>query len=406
MIRRVARALLSWADRHWLEFFGIAAVGLLLFIVLWPLIVYNIAAGHVGVMWYRFLGGTVTSPGSTLTEGIHFILPWDKIFIYDARLQRIDEEVTGLSVDGLTITVNLSSRFVIESKYAGFLHKGIGPNYAETLMRPQLRTLVLTYISENEAADLYSTRRARVQNVIATQFQTALANVSSNVPFEESYVRLEDVLIEEIDLPPFVRQAIEEKEKVRHMSEAYDFRLLLEEKERRRKRIEAEGIRSFQEIVAPGITDSYLRWRGIEATLELSKSNNAKVVIIGNGADGLPIILNTDGMTNTLKSIHENNQRAKAGDPIPKTGLGAVPADPNATLAPPKGSASGDIPGDSPPPAGASGDARPAAPAPTGSAVPPPPRAPTNFAGPSTAPAPDPLTDSINGVLEGLTPGQ
>ncbi|MDA0341502.1 MAG: SPFH domain-containing protein [Proteobacteria bacterium] len=403
MISRITRAVVSWADRHWLEFFSFAAVGLVMFIVLWPLIVYNIAAGHVGVMWYRFLGGTVTSPGSTLTEGIHFILPWDKIFTYDARLQRIDEEVTGLSVDGLTITVNLASRFVIESKYAGFLHKGIGPNYAETLMRPQLRTLVLTYISENEAAHLYSTRRASVQSVIAAQFQTALANISSNVPFEASYIQLDDVLIEEIDLPPFVRQAIEEKEKVRHMSEAYDFRLLLEEKERRRKRIEAEGIRSFQEIVAPGITDSYLRWRGIEATLELAKSNNAKVVIIGNGADGLPIILNTDGMTNTLSTAPEEDKKAKAGDPMPQTGRGAAPADPNAARTASQESASGDIPSGSPPPAGASGDARPATPGPTGLATPPPPRAPTSFAGPPTAPSPNPLTDSVRGVLENLT---
>lgn len=402
MISRGLRAFVGWVDRHWMEFFGVAGVAALMFAVMWPLIVYNIAAGHVGVMWYRFLDGTVTSPNSTLKEGIHFILPWDKIFIYDARLQRIDEEVTGLSVDGLTITVNLSSRFVIESKYAGFLHKGIGPNYAQTLMRPQLRTLVLTYISENEAADLYSTRRARVQNVIAAQFQTALANISSNVPFEESYIQLEDVLIEEIDLPPFVRQAIEEKEKVRHMSEAYDFRLLLEEKERRRKRIEAEGIRSFQEIVAPGITDSYLRWRGIEATLELSKSDNAKVVIIGNGADGLPIILNTDSINNTLPTIDKKG-KAKPGDPTPKTDSGAVPANPFSAPVETEGSASGDIPSSGPPAAGASGDSTTTIPGRSGSAAPDPSTAPASFAGPTTAPPPNPLANTVQGVLDSLT---
>ncbi len=294
MIRRAGRWALAWVDRHWLEFFSFASVGLLLLIVLWPLIIYNVPSGNVGVMWYRFFGGTVTKADSTLPEGFHIILPWDKIFTYDARLQKINEEVSGLSVDGLTVKVSLSSRFVIDSKYAGFLHKNIGPNYTDSLMRPELRTKVLTYISEHEAEDLYSTRRSQVQNIIATQFQQELSEISSNTGFNEAYIKLEDVLIEEIVLPPFVRQAIEEKEKVRHMSDAYDFRLLLEEKERRRKQIEAEGIRTFQEIVAPGITDSYLRWRGIEATLELSKSDNAKVVIIGSGGDGLPIILNTD----------------------------------------------------------------------------------------------------------------
>lgn len=293
MIKRILNGISNWTSRHWVEFFATGALFLLLIIVLWPLIVYTVPPGSVGVMWYRFFGGTVTKPGSQLREGIHFIFPWDKIYMYDARLQRVSESVKGLSVDGLEISVNVSSRFVINSQYAGYLHKSIGPQYASTLMSPQLRTLILTYISENEASDLYSTRRERVQTVVQNRFQAKLANISSNVPFAEAYINLEDVLIEEIALPAFVRNAIEQKERVRHMSEAYDFRLRLEEKERQRKRVEAEGIRSFQEIVAPGITDSYLRWRGIEATLQLAQSNNAKVIVIG-GDNGLPIILNAE----------------------------------------------------------------------------------------------------------------
>ena len=310
MISRFFKRASSWTNQHWVEFFATGAILLLLMIVMWPLIVYTVPPGSVGVMWYRFFGGTVTEKDSQLQEGIHFILPWDKIYMYDARLQRIDESVKGLSVDGLEITLNISSRYVINSEYAGFLHKSIGPNYSETLMRPQLRTLILTYISENEASDLYSTRREQVQTIVQTQFQSKLANISSNVPFDDAYIHLEDVLIEEIELPTFVRNAIEQKERVRHMSEAYDFRLRLEEKERQRKRIEAEGIRSFQEIVAPGITESYLRWRGIEATLQLAQSNNAKVIVIG-GADGLPIILNTDPAMKGSDATNEN-----AADPM------------------------------------------------------------------------------------------
>jgi len=306
MIRRIFDRLANWTDRHWVEFFAAGAVFLLLIVVLWPLIVYTVPPGSVGVMWYRFFGGTVTTPGRELREGIHFILPWDKIYMYDARLQRINETVKGLSIDGLEISVDVSSRFVINSQYAGYLHKSLGPQYKETLMRPLLRTLILTYISENEASDLYSTRRERVQTIVQTRFQGKLANISSNVPFEEAYVDLEDVLIEEITLPTFVRSAIEQKERVRHMSEAYDFRLQLEEKERQRKRIEAEGIRSFQEIVAPGITPSYLRWRGIEATLQLAQSNNAKVVIIG-GENGLPIILNTESGLDKIGADQKKN---------------------------------------------------------------------------------------------------
>ncbi|WP_420402307.1 prohibitin family protein [Nisaea sp.] len=324
MIRRFLDWLSNWTNRHWVEFFAGGAVLLLLIVVLWPLIVYTVPPGSVGVMWYRFFGGTVTMPGRELREGIHFIFPWDKIYMYDARLQRINQSVKGLSIDGLEISVNVSSRFVINSQYAGYLHKSLGPQYKETLMQPQLRTLILTYISENEASDLYSTRRERVQTIVQTRFQSKLANISSNVPFDEAYVDLEDVLIEEITLPSFVRSAIEQKERVRHMSEAYNYRLQLEEKERQRKRIEAEGIRSFQEIVAPGITPSYLRWRGIEATLQLAQSNNAKVVIIG-GENGLPIILNTES---GLDKIGADQLKDAANTPETETDRDGM-SDPN-----------------------------------------------------------------------------
>lgn len=314
MIRGLLNWVSGWANRHWVEFFAGGAVLLLLIVVLWPLIVYTVPPGSVGVMWYRFFGGTVTTPGGQLREGLHVIFPWDKIYIYDARLQRIGESVKGLSVDGLEVSVNLSTRYVIDSSYAGFLHKNIGPNYSETLMRPQLRTLILTYISEHEASDLYSTRRDNIQSIVQGHFQSKLANISANAPFDDAYIHLEDVLIEEIRLPDFVRAAIEQKERVRHMSEAYDFRLRLEEKERQRKRIEAEGIRSFQEIVAPGITESYLRWRGIEATLQLSQSNNSKVIVIG-GANGLPIILNTDTGQRSAGRQDGEDEPSKPGTP-------------------------------------------------------------------------------------------
>jgi prohibitin 2 len=296
MIKRILKVITRLIDRSWLELFGLGALTLLLLLVLWPLIIYTVPAGHAGVMWYRFFGGTVTKPEEVLDEGLHIIFPWDKIFIYDARLQRIDDTVVGLTVDGLSVSLKLAARFSIERNYAGFLHQALGPAYPDTLIHPQMRTTALTFISEQNAEDLYSTRRTTIQSFIENHLRTAFAHISTNVAFDDSYIKLEDVLIEEIHLPEFVRKAIEEKEKVRHMSDAYEFRIEMEQKERQRKRIEAEGIRNFQEIVAPGITDSYLRWQGIQATLKLAQSDNAKVVIIGNGADGLPIILNTDSL--------------------------------------------------------------------------------------------------------------
>lgn len=332
MIDRLIGPLRRWGERHWVEFFAGSAISLLLLVVLWPLIVYNIPAGHVGVLWLRFMGGTVVN--RTLGEGIHFIFPWDKIYIYDARLQRFEETVKGLTVDGLDITVRVVCRYIIDAAHVGYLHKSLGPSYVNTLLRPQLRTTVLTYISNNEAEDLYELDRQKLQAGIERDFNEAIANTVTNTEFGGQYVKLQNVLIEEIRLPDYVERAIQEKERVRHIAESYKYRLDLANKERERKRIEAEGIRTFQEIVSPGITESYLRWRGIEATLKLATSPNAKIVIIGGGKDGLPIILNTEG--NPVKMARgepgANSKAAGAANGVSPPAAAGTEATPMAPL--------------------------------------------------------------------------
>ena len=105
-----------------------------------------------------------------------------------------------------------------------------------------------------------------------------------------------NTLLHEIKLPATVVAAINRKAEQHYVAQEFVYRVEREKRESERKRIEAEGIRDFQQIVSQGISDSYLRLRGIEATLELAKSNNSKVVIVGSGRDGLPIILgNVDG---------------------------------------------------------------------------------------------------------------
>ena len=289
----------KWVRRTWATLLGLGFLTFFIVVILYPRIVHTIQPGHVGVIWYRFFDGTDLSSEGVVPEGISVIFPWDRLYIYDARLRSVSIEVEGLSSDGLKVSVNFVARYAIAADKVGYLHKSIGPDYEETLLKPQLRELALSYLSKNQASDLYSDRRSRVQKSIEAQFSESMKGVASNTDFMGYYVKTEDVLMAHVRLPTFVARAIEEKEKVRHINESYEFRLMLEDKERRRKRLEAEGIRSFQEIIAPGITESYLRWRGIQATLELSKSNNTKVVIIGD-KDGLPIILNTEDKNNIL----------------------------------------------------------------------------------------------------------
>ena len=312
------KSIKSWVRRSWINLLGLTIIGLFLTIVLYNRIVHTIEPGHVGVTWYRFFDGTDTSPEGVLSEGIHLIFPWDRIYIYDARLRTTNIEVEGLSSDGLKISVNFIVRYTIVADKVGFLHKSIGPDYEKILIRPQLRELALSYLSKNQASDLYSDRRSRVQKSIEAMFSEAMKGVESNTEFTDYYIKTEDVLMAHVKLPGFVARAIEEKEKVRHINESYEFRLMLEDKERRRKRLEAEGTVFSGNSV--GITESYLRWRGIQATLELAKSQNTKIVIIGD-KDGLPLILNTESdgnmsQTPQKSSMIPKNSKLPASEPF------------------------------------------------------------------------------------------
>jgi regulator of protease activity HflC (stomatin/prohibitin superfamily) len=99
------------------------------------------------------------------------------------------------------------------------------------------------------------------------------------------------VLLRDIQLPVTLKASIEAKQQAEQEALAMSFRLQRERQEAERKRIEAGGIRDFQQIVAQGISPQLLQWKGIEATETLAKSPNAKVVVIGSGRNGLPLIM-------------------------------------------------------------------------------------------------------------------
>jgi regulator of protease activity HflC (stomatin/prohibitin superfamily) len=258
-------------------------------------IFYTILPGSVGVLWLRFAGGTVLT--SYLGEGLHIIAPWDKVYIYDTRLQQLEQDFDVLSADGLKMTVNIAYRFQALPATVPALHQYIGPNYVSILLTTEIGARARDVFSHNTPEEIFSDRRIQIQQEILHNVQSDLRQTFSPMAGHPiDFVKLDDVLIRGITLPPVVEAAINRKEEQKQLNLEYDYRLLREAKETERKRIEAQGIREFQDIVSSGITDSYLRWKGIEATLELARSNNAKIVIVGGGKGGLPIILgNMDG---------------------------------------------------------------------------------------------------------------
>jgi regulator of protease activity HflC (stomatin/prohibitin superfamily) len=274
-----------------------------------PSMIVTIPAGHLGVKWKRFAGGTVLD--ETIPEGTSVILPWDKIFIYDARLQSVDREFEVLSSDGLKLTIDLAWRFRVIPQVLGDLHQYAGPNYAESLLAPSIGARARDVIAIYRPEDIYTSHRLEIQNQISESVRYDLTHrFAPKGGKPKEWIVLEDVLVKRIVLPDGVEEAIVRKNMARHEVEQYALIVEKELKETERKRVEALGIRNFQEIVSSGMTDSYLRWRGIEATLELARSNNAKVVVVGNNkTGGLPIIsISGDGLK--TEEVHKGRQSA------------------------------------------------------------------------------------------------
>ncbi len=274
----------------------------LIIVVLYPHMVVSVPSGHVGVLWKRFGGGTVLDRRQLKDEGLHILMPWDRLFLYDLRLQSITETYHAITKDGVSLGATINVRFRLQHDFVPKLHQAAGPDYLNLLVRPEIGSRVREVIAEYTAEEVYSTKRQEIQDIGRERTKKMMGEMAERETGEQQRIKLSetiaiyDVLILDIELPAIVVNAINRKIEQYYISEEYKFRVERERRESERKQIEAVGIRNFQQTVSQGISDSYLRWRGIEATLQLSQSNNAKIVIVGGGKDGLPIILgNVDG---------------------------------------------------------------------------------------------------------------
>ncbi len=258
----------------------VAAVILLVLLVVWNSLTYTINTGERGVMFRKFQGGLDTE--HVYGQGFHIKWPWDDIFIYNVQIQESRTTMEVLSKNGLTIKAELSYRYQPLEERVGFLHNNIGPNYHEKIIIPRIRSATREVIGKYLPDELYSTKRESIQEEIEQRAALALA---------ENDLNLDAVLIRDIQLPPKLRAAIERKLEQEQSSLEYEYRLEKATKEAERQKIEAEGKAAANRIISSSLTDKILQEKGIEATLELAKSGNAKTVIIGSGKDGLPIIL-------------------------------------------------------------------------------------------------------------------
>ena len=261
--------------------------GVIFFVALIAILTFSnatfltIEPGQRGVLFKRFGGGL--DKEKIYQPGFHVVAPWNEMYRYDVREQQIEEKMNVLSNNGLDIEVDVTVRVNPAYNQIGDLHEKFGKSYDETLVRPEVRSAVREVIGRFQPEELYSSKRNEVQSLIQEDLKESLS---------KNYIELKATLIRDIKLPEKVKNAIETKLEAEQTALKYEFILDQERKEAERKIIEAEAKARANQILSASLSNNILRDKGIEATLELAKSGNSKVIVVGGeGSEGLPLIL-------------------------------------------------------------------------------------------------------------------
>jgi regulator of protease activity HflC (stomatin/prohibitin superfamily) len=252
-------------------------VGIFVLIIILFKSITIVPAGHVGV---KDLFGSVAD--DSLKAGIHLVNPLVHVISMSIQTQELTEKASVPSKEGLVVDLEASLLFSLDPGKAPQVYRSIGANYRNVVVVPQIRSVIRGITAEYEAKALYTSKREILTTKMIENLKPQLAARGINV---------ENILLRSIKLPDIVATAIEKKLEAEQQSEQMKFVLQRETQEAERKRVEARGIADFQAIVSKGLSEGLLKWKGIEATKDLAESNNAKIVVIGSGKDGLPLIL-------------------------------------------------------------------------------------------------------------------
>ena len=242
----------------------------------------TVDSGHRGIVFKTLGGGTSKE---LLGEGMHFIPVWNYVIPYDTRVHEMKEQLIVLTSNGLTLRVDASVRYRPKVDELYELQTQIGPDYDQKVIGPVVRSEARKVFGRYQPEEIYSTKREEIERQIYDEVLRAL---------EGKHVIVEAVLVRDVDLPEAIKTAIGDKLAEEQRSQKMRFTLDRERQEAQRKLIEAEGISKYQTIVRQGLTQEYLQFKGIEATARLAESPNSKVVIVGGGKSGLPVILGGD----------------------------------------------------------------------------------------------------------------
>ena len=258
----------------------VGVISLILLLVFSSRMFYILQPGERGLLFRPFTTGL--DKENIQHPGFHIVAPWNDFHVYDVKEQKAEETMDVLDKSGLKVIIDVSVRFNPIYNQIGSLHEVFGKFYINQLVIPEVRSSVRQVAGRYTAEEIYSTKRSEVEQTII--FET-------NKILGENFIDMRALLIRSISLPAQIQQAIENKLTQEQESLAYKFKIEKESSEAERRRIAAEGESRANQIINNSLTPNLLKMRGIEATAELAKSNNTKIVVVGSGKDGLPLIL-------------------------------------------------------------------------------------------------------------------
>lgn len=244
----------------------------------------TVPSGHGGIVFDSFGQGTQKE---LFGEGLHVLRVGKDLIVYDMRVQEMKEELNVLSNNGLDLRVDASVRYRADAPKLFELHTQTGPRYADILVGPIVRSEARKVFGRYAPEEIYSSKREQIEKEIYDEVTKAL---------QGKHVIVEAILVRDVFLPEAIRQAIADKLAEEQRSQKMRFTLDKERQEAERKQIEAEGIAKYQSIVRQGLTEEYLRLKGIEVTEKLASSSNSKIIVVGSGSSGgLPLVYQPDG---------------------------------------------------------------------------------------------------------------
>lgn len=253
---------------------------LMVIIILGKRLFFTLDATERGVIFRPFSTGL--DKENIFDPGFHMKAPWNDIYVFDVKEQKSEEPMDVLDRNGLSVNIDVTVRFYPNYNRIGYLYEGFRLDYANLLVIPEVRSTVRQVAGRYTAEEIYSTKRSEVEQAIIDE---------AGAKLKENNIEMKALLIRSINLPNEIRKAIELKLTQEQEALAYEFKLVREKSEAERKRIAAEGEAAANKIINSSLTPELLKMRGIEATLDLAKSPNSKVVVVGSGKDGLPLIL-------------------------------------------------------------------------------------------------------------------